>query len=126
MILIFDNELENNKKPLYNFINHVNFASYKDNLKQELKIKLFDNRNLFLVTNPLVNGKKECEIEDLFTRETLDQKINGKTFSQKDGYNTETHYGKEIFSNYISKNYDKINFNGFRKLLDNLNAIIES
>ena len=39
------------------------------------------NSNLYLVTIPLVKGKTECEIEDLFDEKTLGIKIEGKSFS---------------------------------------------
>ena len=38
--------------------------------------------NLYLVTNPIVNGKDECEIEDLFSESTLNTLIGAKSFSR--------------------------------------------
>lgn len=127
VILVFDNELCNDKKPLSNFVKYVKLANAnKKVFEEQLSIKLIDNGNIFLITNPLVNGKSECEIEDLFNIETLEHKINGKTFSRKDGYDTEKHYGKDIFSKYISKNYKYIDFSGFKIVLDNINRIKET
>lgn len=127
VILVFDNELCNDKKPLSNFVKYVKLAdANKKIFEEQLSIKLIDNGNIFLITNPLVNGKSECEIEDLFNIETLEHKINGKTFSRKDGYDTEKHYGKDIFSKYISKNYKYIDFSGFKIVLDNINRIKET
>ncbi len=77
------------------------------------------------MTHPLINGKNECEIEDLFKKETLEYRIDGKSFSRKSDYDTNKYYGKEIFSRYVSSNYESIDFIGFRGLLDNLNKIIK-
>ncbi|WP_312071741.1 retron Ec67 family RNA-directed DNA polymerase/endonuclease [Anaerotignum propionicum] len=126
VVFVFDNELANNKKPLNNFVNHIKLVDTKrEALINDLSIKLIDNGNLFLVTNPLVKGKKECEIEDLFDIKTLEHKINGKTFSRIKGYDTNKYYGKDKFSKYISANYEKIDFSEFKSILDNLNKIIK-
>jgi len=125
VILVFDNELANDKKPLSNFIKHARLETLKDDLKKDLSIKLIGNGNLFLITNPLIGNKTECEIEDLFDRNTLDHKIKGKTFSLKDKYDINEYYGKEIFSKYVSGNYEKIDFSNFRLLLNNFNKITE-
>jgi len=127
IVLVFDNELENNKKPLKKFVNHAKLnEEMKDELAKNLCIKLADNGNLFLMTNNLVDDKKECELEDLFDKETLDHKIGIKTFSREDGFDEDKHYGKAIFSEYISNNYNSINFEGFRNILNIVNSIVES
>ena len=81
---------------------------------------------LFLLTNPLMPGKAECEIEDLFTADLLNLVLGGKTFSRKDKPDKDKHYGKEIFSEYVLANYQSIDFQGFIPLLDALNSIVES
>lgn len=89
-------------------------------------MKLQEKGNVYVLTNPLVDGDKECEIECLFSKEVLGHRINGKEFSRKDKYDTEKCYGKEIFSQYISSNYEKIDFSGFRPLLNVLNFVVAS
>jgi hypothetical protein len=127
VLLVFDNELQNKNKPLYDFVNHAKLTEeQKSILKDELHIKLIDCGNLFLLTNPLVEGKKECEIEDLFDVETLAHSIKGKTFSRTSSFDTSKHYGKEIFSQYIASNYKKIDFSNFKRVLDSINTIVES
>jgi len=124
VILLFDNEKK--PRPLENFTDYVGFKDDKLKLLDDkLKVKLVDDGNLFLATNPLVDGKTECEIEDLFAEEVLNHKLDGKTFSRKDD-DTNTTYGKHIFSQYISANYREIDFSNFRSILDNFNEIIES
>ncbi|MDT2386950.1 retron Ec67 family RNA-directed DNA polymerase/endonuclease [Enterococcus avium] len=125
---IFDNEILSKKeKPVKSFINYV-YSKEKPKIKEE-KLKLLgDNlslkiaQNLFLVTNKLLDDSEETEIEDLFDDEILAHEISGKTFS-KVGESSK-HYGKEIFSKFILKNYEEINFDNFRSILDNLNKII--
>jgi Reverse transcriptase (RNA-dependent DNA polymerase). len=127
VILVFDNELQNDKKPLSNFVRHIKLLDEKKNVfHDELSIKLIDSSNLFLLTNPLVGVKSECEIEDLFNTETLENTINGKSFSRESKFDINRYYGKEKFSEYIYSNYKNIDFSGFKSMLDNLNQIIES
>ena len=75
------------------------------------------------MTNPLVDGKGECEIEDLFLPETLNHEINGKRFDRT-AEDTNKFYGKEIFSSYVASNYTTIDFSGFRPFLDTINQVI--
>lgn len=127
VILIFDNELSNTKKPLYKFINFVGFTDeQRESLKKFSYSKIKNNSNLFLTTFPLVKNKDECEIEDLFPDSTLSVKLNGKNFCRQEKYDTNLYYGKDIFSKYIFSNYNKIDFTGFKPILDNINEIIKS
>lgn len=125
VILMFDNEIKSGKrKPIGDFLNHAKIDDAKvELLKSEYKINVIDN--LYLLTVPLIGGKSECDIEDLFDKTTLSRKINGKEFTKKDNYDTSKYYGKDIFSKYILDNYININFNNFRSVLDNINNIID-
>ena len=126
VIFLYDNETIS-KRPLNTFLNEENrFTSQKEELKEHLSLKLLPDSKLFLLTNPLVDGKQECEIEDLFTPELLDLVIDGKSFSRNDKINKKTHYGKEEFSQYVLSNYQSIDFNGFIPLLDALDNIIKN
>lgn len=125
VIMIFDNELVNKKKPLSKFANHCKLnEDSRNNLQTQLYIRLQDN--LFLMTNPLVEGKEECEIEDLFGEDVLNTKISGKIFSREKKADPKEHYGKEIFSNFITNEYEKIDFENFKPMLDNLSRIVEN
>ncbi|EPA8120693.1 TPA: retron Ec67 family RNA-directed DNA polymerase/endonuclease [Enterococcus faecium] len=124
-IFIFDNELAEGNKPVRKFVNHISLAENKcTELEKEEYVNL--NESAYLLVNPLVDNKKECEIEDLFLPETLEHKINNKTFCRNKSFKSDEHYGKEIFSNYIMKNYKIINFENFQPMLNNLSAIISS
>ena len=126
IIFLFDNELGNSSKPLSKFVSQVNLDDHQlCELNNELWTKLKENCNLYLATIPLPKDKNECEIEDLFQDNTLRNKINGKTFTRQNNYDTSKYYGKQLFSEYISKNYKNIDFSGFNKVLDNLNLIVD-
>lgn len=69
----------------------------KKKLEERLYLKLIPNSELYVVTNPLVGEKKECEIEDLFSPELLNIVLDGKTFCRKDKFDNTKYFGKEIF-----------------------------
>lgn len=125
VILLYDNETES-KRPLKGFLSFSKLDRDKE-LIQRLKDKLYvrlHNTNLFLMTNPLVDGKKECEIEDLFSQKTLEHKINGKSFA-RENTDSKKYYGKEDFSQYVISNYSTIDFSNFERMLDALNELIK-
>lgn len=125
VVLLFDNEIANAKKPISGFLSYIKAdEAIKESIQNNLYTQLVQNSNLFLVTNPLVNNVRECEIENLFDQATLDHQISGRKFSLQDGYDKTQFYGKEIFSNYISNNYLSIDFSGFRGLLSILSIIV--
>lgn len=118
VILIFDNE-QNTDRPL---------KKYKKDAKiQDVNIKNWINisGNLYLVTNPIVNGKDECEIEDLFSESTLNTLIGGKSFSRNSKSENDKYYGKAIFADYVMKNYQKIDFSNFVPFLDSINSVLD-
>ncbi|WP_169752755.1 retron Ec67 family RNA-directed DNA polymerase/endonuclease [Campylobacter mucosalis] len=118
VILLVDNEQKNENKPLRQLLN-----SAKINLNQNISSHI--THNLYLLTHQLVDNKKECEIENLFTNETLGTKLNNKSLNLKEkDFNKEIHYGKEIFSQYVRKNYKHIDFSNFKPLLDELNNLL--
>lgn len=126
IILIFDNELKKgkNRKPLAKFISQMNIPDDKVSfLKENYYLKLDDEANLYIATHELAEGKDECEIENLFLEETLNHKIDGKSFSLKDS-DPQKYYSKEIFSKYILNNYRTIDFKNFRSLLTALVKIV--
>ncbi|WP_307480553.1 retron Ec67 family RNA-directed DNA polymerase/endonuclease [Cytobacillus purgationiresistens] len=125
VILMFDNEIKSGKnKPIGKFLNHAGLGDEKRGiLENEYMVDIIDN--LYLLTVPLIGGKSECDIEDLFEEITLSRKIDGRKFSKKDNYDISKYYGKEIFSKVILNNYSDINFNEFRSVLDNINNIID-
>ncbi len=78
-----------------------------------------------MITNQLIDGNVESEIEDLFDKSTLETIIDGRKLVLKDKYDTKQFYGKEIFSKYVINNYEKIDFSNFKCILDNIVSIIK-
>lgn len=125
VILLYDNEPKSDR-PLKKFLGedvHPT-ADQTAALKEHLHMQLIPDSKLFVVTPPLVGSKEECEIEDLFAEELLSLTLEGKTFCRKDKFDNSKHFGKEIFSQYIYENYQKIDFSQFIPLLDVIDSII--
>lgn len=127
VILLYDNETES-KRPLKAFLSEVSSITevQRTELKETLRLRLLPRSKLFLLTNPLADGKAESEIEDLFSKDLLGLVLGGKTFSREDKLDKDKHYGKDIFSTYVLANYQSIDFRGFIPLLDALNSVVEN
>lgn len=125
-ILIYDNELSNTSKPLFKFTKLTGINNDKAklaSLKKNHHVNV--TSNLHILTHQLVNGLSECEIEDLFDSNTLNTILSGKTFERDlKKFDEKTNYGKSAFADYISKNYQNINFDKFKPLLKNLSTIV--
>ena len=125
VIFLYDNETVSDR-PLKKFLNSAKTRSPVDTarLQADLHVQLIPKGNLHLMTNPLINGKPECEIEDLFDANTLAHQINGRSFTRDDKYDPKLFYGKDEFSKYVFANYKTIDFSNFRPLLDALNSLV--
>lgn len=117
VILVFDNEQESDR-PLKKFIKYTKIS------QKPVPSRYNMSDNLYLVINPLVKEKNECEMEDLFDNALLSTTIDGKRFSREKDFDKSIFYGKSIFSEYIMKNYRTIDFSEFTPILDDLNSII--
>ena len=74
---------------------------------------------LHLVPVPKPNALAEVSIETLFDTVLLKQEVDGRSFNFSTKANPKTEYDKAYFADKIVKpNYEKINFDGFRPLLD--------
>lgn len=125
VILLFDNELdEKSKKPLRKFINSLDRVKLdKKRISENIIDKYYSYllRNIFLLTTDLCKEHSEnSEIEDLFLEYNNEPIINGKTFSRDDDAGKNGKYGKIVLAQYVSKNYNTLNFDGFRPLLDRI------
>ncbi len=82
-------------------------------------------RNLYVVPTPLLNNAEESKIEDFFNDATKDTVIAGKTFNDKNKFDTTTQYGKKVFAHRVVKTKaGSINFDGFRPLLQVFSSVI--
>lgn len=127
ILFVFDNELysDDAKKPLRTFVNKVKLdESEKEILNSKYYLKIKNTSNLYLLVNPLVNNKNECEIEDLFDESTLGLVKNGKSFSREKKIDINKYFGKDIFSKHIYKNYKSIDFSNFKTFLEAINNSI--
>ena len=123
VFLIFDNELNDSEKPIKKFINFSNINNQANiNLIQEQHYLNID-KNLYLVTHQLMNGKNIMEIEDLFDKDVLNVRINNKSFNRDDDADREATFGKAIFADYIAEHYKEINFENFKPMLDIISTI---
>ena len=124
--MIFDNELDNSDKPIYKFLKGIKDRErIKKDIQNSTYSYLLKDSNLHLVTHPLPTGEKEGEIESLFDESTWQIKLGGKSFNPNEKtFDKAQHYGKDIFSKHIISNYDSIDFNGFRPMLNLINRII--
>ncbi len=74
--------------------------------------------NLYLILTPLGNSENTM-MEDLFDKNTLSIKIDGKSFSKKDNFDIKKEYGKHIFSTkVITQHRDTIDFHKFKYIFD--------
>lgn len=134
VIILLDHEMEGSK-PLTKFLGKIslNNEEVKDNLKKNLffnlkaKVGKKDkiDSNLFLMTIPLVEGKQECEIEDLLPSEVLKAKIDGKDFDRTGKKDNKKYYGKDKMSQKVLMQYEKIDFGEFKPLLNAINKVVE-
>ncbi len=81
--------------------------------------------NLYVVVTPLQEGVRQSEIEDCFDDSIKNLNLGGKTFSANSKADSSAHFGKNILSQYVRENATRINFNGFRSVLDRIVAAIE-
>jgi RNA-directed DNA polymerase len=83
--------------------------------------------NLYVVCIPPPPGKPEGCIEDLYEAETLNIELDGKFFDKSNTTKDKgKHYGKTVFAEkIILTNSAKIDFSGFKPLLDKLAAVVQ-
>lgn len=107
------------------FDNDNGAAGIKGLMKSKYKIKDTAQqfyhlaKNLYVVFTPGENST----IEDFFEKVVLEIKIGNKSFHPDPDISSQ--YGKSVFaSRVVSVNQNKINFDGFKPLLDRLQAAV--
>lgn len=82
--------------------------------------------NLYIIQTPLIGGK-DSAIEDLFDDKTLSEKLNGKSFNYKGGFDNTKHYSKNNFAEkVVIPKRKEIDFNGFNVIFEDLKKIIKN
>lgn len=82
--------------------------------------RITKKNNLYIMATPLLstrNNGNSSDIEDLLLSCNPSPILKGKSFSKAGGAK---HYGKDIFSKYVLKNYKKFDFAEFIPLLDGI------
>lgn len=84
-------------------------------------------QNFYVVQTPLTADGKDTMIEDFFDAKLLKTTLDGKTFNPVEkGFDYKTEYGKSFFATHvIKKNEDKIDFSGFKSILDRIVAVLD-
>lgn len=116
VILLFDNEKKDNS-PLKEF----NKAT-----KVNLGIGGYCKKifyNLYGMTYPLIKGKNEIEIEDLYDYDNLRECFDVDKFSREKDAGKSGCYGKTIFAKRILDNSCCVDFSYFKPILDQINDI---
>ena len=94
----------------------------KKALKEDNWVHIQDN--LYMMVTPLVEGSEQTDIEMLFDEDIQNIEIDGRILDKTGTKNKNEYFNKDIFSQYIMKNYDKINFVRFKPIFENLDKII--
>lgn len=123
-IFLFDNEPSGH--PLFEFCNYAKDLkdSFKnlDSKRRTSSKMLAKKGSLYIMATPLspdINSGASSDIEDLLfssSRNSLPI-LKGKEFHKDGGAN---HYGKEILSKHVLKNYKEFDFTEFIPLLDGI------
>lgn len=114
VIVIHDNDKEGRK--IRNVIRDV---SKVNPTGAESFVHVF--KNLYAVPTPLQPGGVSSKIEDFFDASIKKTVIEGKTFNEGNSFDPHNHYGKKVFAHKVIRpNADKVDFTGFRPLLQNI------
>ncbi len=120
VIVIYDND--DGGRPIQKAIKNV---SKGRSIGAEPFVHIWNN--LYAVPTPLRDGVTVSKIEDCFDSRIKETVIEGKSFHEGNSFDTHKHYGKKVFAHKVIRpNADKVDFTGFRPLLQNIVHAIES
>lgn len=120
---VFDNELSVKESPVFKFLGKWSLKDQMEKLQENRLLHIQDN--MYMVVTPLVSDYEYTDIEMLFDKEIQDMEINGRKLDKTGKKDKEKYFNKDIFSHYIMKNYEKISFDNFRPMLDDIRRIVE-
>ncbi len=117
IIMLVDND--DGSKAIKNIITKLH--NY-DSTKQYTRF----SKNLYVVFTPIGENGENAAIEDLFDKETLEIKVDGKKFNPAKKIDEKSEYGKIVFAKkVINEHQNEINFAGFKGILTPFQAVIE-
>jgi RNA-directed DNA polymerase len=124
VILLIDNDNgANGKKGIFSLVNEM--------FGKAIRLDTNDNfyrlaSNLYLVKTPEKGKNHQSCIEDLFDKETLNEKLGEKVFNKSNTTSTDTQYGKYYFAEKVVQvKANSIDFSGFNPLLQRIVSAIE-
>lgn len=119
VILLIDND--SGAKGIFEYVK--NSTKIKPNPSSPF---IFVSDNIYIVPTPLTSSGAATMIEDFFESSLLKVTLKGKTFNPDEKpFDSKTQYGKAYFAEHVvKKNESKINFVGFKPLLDRIDQVI--
>lgn len=123
VMLVFDNELSVKESPVFKFLGKWSLKEQMEKLQENRLLHIQDN--MYMVVTPLVSDFEYTDIEMLFDKEIQDMEIDGRKLDKTGKKDKEKYFNKDFFSHYIMKNYEKISFDNFRPMLDDIRRIVE-
>jgi 5S rRNA maturation endonuclease (ribonuclease M5) len=123
VILLVDNDTAG--REVLEIIKHKRFKKRRSKINENV---WYVCENLYFIICPQKEGKGgETEIEDYFSTEVLEAKVEGKSFSRDENFEKDKYYGKSIFARKVVKSLQKSeDFKGFSPLLKEIEHIIEN
>ena len=118
VMLLFDNEITDGNSPVAKFSRKWMKNEQKENLKKCNWTYLQDN--VFISTTPLIDEEDKTDIEMLFDQMVQSVEIEGRTLDKTGTKDKTKYFNKDIFSRYIMKHYEEINFDNFRSIFNNM------
>lgn len=99
-----------------------NITEDRNSLRRKNYIHVYEN--LYIIFTPMISDKDSC-IEDLYDKEILETKLNGKKFKNSNVDLKIDEYSKNYFAKYvIQNNIENINFSNFKSILNAIDEII--
>lgn len=89
---------------------------------------VYVGENLYIIPTPLTSTGGDTMIESFFEKSLLETELKGKKFNPGNTlkFDPKLHYSKAHFAEYVIRpNQNKINFEGFKVLLNSINEVIE-
>ncbi|EIG8578121.1 retron Ec67 family RNA-directed DNA polymerase/endonuclease [Escherichia coli] len=124
VIMVLDNDT--GPSDLLNFLRNK-VKSCPDDVTEMRKMKYIHVfYNLYIVLTPLSPSGEQTSMEDLFPKDIVDIKIDGKKFNKNNDGDSKTEYGKHIFSMRVVRDKKrKIDFKAFCCIFDAIKDIKE-
>ena len=122
IIILFDNEFADQGSPVSKFSGKWLKGDQQESLKKNNWVHAKDN--LYVVITPLIREQDKTDIEMLFDEKVQNIEIDGRTLDKTGKKDKTKYFNKDIFSKYIMRNYESIDFENFKPMLDDFRRIM--